>query len=143
MAIGVLLIAIAVPSIAGMIAEQRLRESFRKFDRLASLARHESVTTQRECRLVWDRKGISLFRQISPEDAGEDATEERLSFDEKESFQLRRTAALQKSPSDEWAFWSNGTCEPVHIAYEGPAGKWQVRYDPLTAHATFLSSEVR
>jgi hypothetical protein len=143
MAIGVLLIALAVPSISGLLAEQRLQESFQRFNRLAALAGHDSVVGQRECRLVWDRKGITLFRGKSADGSDAETPEERLDFNDKESFQLQRTATLQKNAPDEWTFWRNGTCEPVQVAYQGPAGKWLVRYDPLTSHATFLSTEVR
>jgi hypothetical protein len=44
-------------------------------------------------------------------------------------------------PPAEWTFWPNGVCEPVVVSYKGPAGRWQARFDPLTAHGTFLSSE--
>jgi hypothetical protein len=143
MAIGVLLVAIGVPSIRGMLAEQRLQESFKRFDRLAALARRDSITGQHECRLIWGRKEITLRRAESPDGTDAENAVEQLIFEGKATYRLHRTAALQKGAPDEWAFWSNGTCEPAQIAYNGPEGSWLVQYDPLTAHAILLKSEAR
>lgn len=142
LAIGVMIIALSVPSIAGLLAEKRLKQSFERLDRLASVARVRSVTEQRAYGLLWDRKGISLMPMEREAASEREKPVERLEFEEKESFQLRRTAALLKDPPSEWIFWRNGTCEPVQIAYKGSGGSWLVNYDPLTARGTFLKSEV-
>lgn len=143
LAIGVMIIALSVPSIAGLLAEQRLKRSFERFDLLVSEARVRSVSEQRAYALVWDRKEIVLVPR--GREAAHPPTEEEaqsLVFEDKERFQLRRSAALTKNPPDEWIFWRNGTCEPVEISFEGAAGSWVVKYDPLTARGTFLRSDI-
>ena len=137
-----MIIALSVPSIAGLLAEQRLKRSFERFDALASTARVRSVTEQRAQVLVWDKKGISLVTMEREEKSALAESGERLNFEGKETYQLKRTAALLKNPPSEWVFWRNGTCEPVQIAFQGAAGSWLVNYDPLTARGTFLRSDV-
>lgn len=141
LAIGVMIILLSVPSISGLLAEQRLKKSFERLDTLVSAARVRSASEQRAYALVWDREGITLVGRERAAVGGED-TGERLIFEDKESFQLKRTAALMKNPPDEWVFWSNGVCEPVEISYQGTNGNWLVKYDPLTARGTFLQSEI-
>lgn len=140
--IGSLLMLLAIPSIGGMLAEHRLKESFERFDRLVATARRQSVTGQRTCSLAWNKNSI-IVRSADPisglPDEGEVA---RFAFNDGESFQLLRPAALQPNASLEWVFWNNGLCEPVQIAFHGKAGSWLVRYDPLTARGTFLQSEL-
>ena len=63
--------------------------------------------------------------------------------EEIQAFKLHRPAALLRPAPDVWTFWPNGTCEPAEIAFDGAAGTWLVNYDPLTARATFLKSEVK
>lgn len=142
LAIGVMIIVLAVPSIAGLLAEQRLEKSFERLDRLAALARQRSVTEQRAYVLAWDREGITAAPAERVESDAADAAVERLVFAEKETYELRRPAALLKKAPSTWLFWRNGTCEPAQIAFRGAAGSWLVNYDPLTARGTFLQSEV-
>lgn len=140
--IGSMLILLAVPSISGMLAEHRLKESFERFDKLVATARRISVTEQRTCTLAWDKGGITL-RSAGPGSApAEPGAAYRLAFRNGESFELRRPASLQQNAPAEWAFWGHGICEPAQIAFQGPAGHWLVRYDPLTARGTFLQSEL-
>jgi type II secretory pathway pseudopilin PulG len=142
LAIGVMIIVLAVPSIAGVIAEQRLKQSFERFDRLVSAAKLRSVTGQRAHVLVWDREGVSLLVSDDAAEEPADTTEERMTFEKEESLTIRRPAALMKDAPGEWVFWRNGTCEPAVISYQGPAGSWVVNYDALTGRGTFVSSEV-
>ena len=142
LAIGLMIIALSVPSIAGLLAEQRLKRSFERFDQLASTARVRSVTEQRAYGMVWDREGITLRALERGEENAPAQDSGRLVFEGKETYQLKRPAALLKNPASEWVFWRNGTCEPVQIAFQGAAGSWLVNYDPLTARGTFLRSDV-
>ncbi len=143
LAIGVMIIMLSVPSISGLLAEQRLKRSFERLDALVSTARVRSTSEQRGYALVWDREGITLVAEKRAESGGTPETpEERLVFEDEESFELRRPAALMKTPPDEWIFWSNGICEPAEILYQGSNGKWLVRYDPLTARGIFVESEI-
>lgn len=137
-----MLIALAVPGIAGVIAEQRLKESYERFDAFVAMAKRRSVTEQRAYVIVWGKSGVTL--QAADGKKSKDDTDEpaHLTFQKDETFQLSRTAALSKNAANEWIFWSNGICEPAQIAFQGPAGSWLVNYDPLTAHGVFLKSEV-
>jgi type II secretory pathway pseudopilin PulG len=137
LAIGLMVILLAVPSISGLLAEQRMKKSFERFERMVAAARAQSITAQRASVLVWERSGVTLRA------AGTTNSDARLNFENGEEFEIRRPAALTKNPPAEWTFWPNETCEPTIVAYHGPAGRWQVRYDALTARAQFLESSVR
>jgi type II secretory pathway pseudopilin PulG len=140
--IGLMIILLAVPSIAGLLAEQRLKQSFERFDQLVASAKLQSVTEQRTYALVWDRKGISLAPLgPTPANLDEDSANHLL-FEKDESFELQRPAALLKDAPGVWVFWRNGTCEPAQISFHGKGGSWLVSYNPLTARGTFVKSEV-
>lgn len=138
--IGLMLILLAVPSISGLLAEQRLKQSFERFDQMAATAKLRSVTEQRTYALAWDRKGITLAPLGARDD---DRGENRLVFEKDELYRLVRPAALLKDAPDEWIFWRNGICEPAQIVFQGRAGSWLVDYDPLTARGTFVKSNVQ
>ena len=140
--IAAMLIALAVPGIAGVLAEQRLKESFERFDSLVAIAKRRSVTEQRTYAIVWSKKGITLQPAEGKKSTDDDDEPASLTVDRNESFQLYRPAALSKDAANEWVFWSNGICEPAQIAYQGKTGSWLVNYDPLTAHGVFVKSEV-
>lgn len=142
LAIAVMIIVLAVPGIAGLLAEQRLKRSFERFDQLVGKAKLRSMTEQRGQALVWDAEGITLLAGEQSETGSPEASEERITFEKDESWTIERPAALIKNPPSVWPFWRNGTCEPAIITFKGPDGSWVVRYDPLTAHGTFVSSEV-
>jgi hypothetical protein len=75
------------------------------------------------------------------DEAGE--AEVRLDFAEGSSLVLERPVALGKEPPMEWIFWKSGNCEPAVVRYDGPAGSWAVKYDPLTTRGTFLEQMVK
>ena len=59
-----------------------------------------------------------------------------------EHYTLVRNSALSKDTANVWTFWPTGNCEPVGIRYEGPSGKWEAVYNPLSAKAdlhTFIA----
>ena len=131
--IGLVLIMLAVPSVSGLLAEQRLHETWDRFEQLANSARLHSIKEQKTCRLVWDGHRITLNADKGELDS--------LPMADDESYEIIRTAALINSPPTEWTFWPNGTCEPVIIRYHGRSGRWQVRFDALSPRGTFLQSE--
>ncbi len=141
--IGLMLVLLTVPAMAGVLAEQRLKDSFERFDHLVAEAKRRSVEEQRGWRMVWDRQEIALVPMTRGNGDGSTAPGGRLVPARDESFQLQRPAALQKSAPAEWDFWPNGTCEPAIISYAGRAGSWEARYDALTAHGIFSRSETR
>jgi type II secretory pathway pseudopilin PulG len=145
-AIGALLLLVAVPSVAGMLAQQRLQRSFDRFDRLVSSAATRSVTEQRAYALTWEEHGVRLV-PLEPPQPGQPAadpekTTDFLGMGKPDEILLQLPATLSRRPLGQWTFWSNGTCEPATIAYHGADGSWVVRYNPLTAHGVFLSSNV-
>jgi len=146
--IGLFLITLAVPSILGVLGEQRLKRSYEAFDRFVQNAKMKSVRERRDYLMTWDKQGISLVSAESVADAArksanDDAKSNRFVFGKEESYSLERTAALAGHPTAEWIFWKSGICEPVRIAFQGEVGKWTVRYDPLTVRGTFLDSQVK
>ena len=137
--IGMVLILLAVPSVAGLFAEQRLHESLARFEQIANTARWRSIQEQQPYRLVWDKHRIIL--QAVAHAKGESEEVESLPFSDDETFQLARTAALAKPAPDEWTFWPDGACEPVVVSYRGRSGRWQVRFDAFHPRGTFEQSE--
>lgn len=141
-AIGLLLLGLAVPSVAGLLAEQRLKETFERFDDFVRQAQKRSVSERRAFVMNWDQTGISLE---PAEPVAEDRGQEwpRLDFGDDESIALERPAALAEKPPAQWPFWRSGTCEPAVVVFNGPAGGWTVRYDALTVRGTMIEQEVR
>jgi hypothetical protein len=139
--IGFLMLGLAIPSVAGIFAEQRLKKSFERFDDFVREAQMLSVSERRAFVMGWEAGGIAL----APEQPlAEDRAREwpRLDFESEETLVLsERPAALEKEPPMEWVFWRSGTCEPVVISYKGPAGIWKVQYDALTVRSTFLEQQ--
>jgi Tfp pilus assembly protein FimT len=139
LAIGLVLILLGVPSVVGVLAEQRLHDSYARFEQLANTARARSFLEHRPYRLLWDKHGIVV--EAVSRDAGKAAGGDRLDLAEGEVCQVERTAALVSPAPPEWTFWPDGTCEPVVVSYRGPSGQWRVRFDALSVHGTFLQSE--
>jgi Tfp pilus assembly protein FimT len=138
--IAAILILIAVPSISGMLADQRLHESYNRFGEFAGKAKLESLRDQKPITLVWDKQGIAMCKP-ERDSHGDLVVAERMDVPENEKFDLNRPAALVPQPAAEWTFWPNGTCEPVIVTFKGPAGHWQASFDALTGRGTFLNSE--
>ena len=146
--IALIFFAMAIPSVEGLFAEQRLKKTFEAFDDFVHRAQARAVEERRAFVLIWDEGGITV-QPDSP--TAEDSVGDGDYFTFADGvFSLERPSALQlnkhfniegKLPV-EWLFWRSGTCEPVNVYFEGAAGKWTARYDGLTARAAF-ESEVR
>jgi prepilin-type N-terminal cleavage/methylation domain-containing protein len=130
-AIGVIILTVALPSLGLLFSEQRLRRSFERFDALAARAQALSMSQRKAYFLVWDKNGITLRGDDSSAKGGSDATS-HFDFAANEGFDLELPAALITKPPKRWVFWPTGTCEPANIFYHGAAGHWIARYDPLT-----------
>ena len=139
--IALLLLGLTVPSINGLLAEQRLKKTFEQFDDFVRKAQLRAVTERRAMVMIWDGEGIT----VQPDDpTAEDSAGEGDYFPFAEGpIALERPAALEKKPAVEWLFWRSGTCEPAILHFEGSSGSWSVQYDPLTVHATFLAQDVK
>lgn len=140
-AIILLLLGLAVPSVNGLFAEQRLKKTFEQFDDFVRKAQLRAVSERRAMVMIWDGEGIT----VQPDEpTAEDSAGAGDYFPFSDGpISLERLAALEKKPPVEWLFWRSGTCEPAILHFEGDSGRWSVQYDPLTVHATFLDQTVK
>ena len=147
-AIAIAVTVLAVPNMRGVAAEQRLHETFEKFDAFARKAQLNAVREQRSWSLAWQADRIVLQPdEPTPEEreAGGDPAQEELPILNGESYTLERHASLlapQDTPAA-WTFWRSGTCEPVIVGYRGPDGTWSAQYNPLTGHGEIIDQTVR
>lgn len=147
-AIAVIIMAIAIPSMSGLRSERLLRESFEKLQTLAYKAQSNALTQQRAWVLVWEQNQV-LLQPDSPTAeeklAGSAEGTETLTFEEGEVFTIVRPATLlpKKETPGEWPFWRSGTCEPVTVTYEGPHGRWAADFHPLTAKGELTDEKIR
>lgn len=137
-----LLIALAVPSLTGVLSDKRLRQSLDRFNRIVHQAQELSLSEHRAYLLVWNTKNIELRPEIlhkgdNPKPAAQ------LVPQKGESFNLTLTAALTKEAPAEWVFWPTGTCEPADVKFVGRDGTWTVSYSPLTARAQIIAYAAR
>ena len=139
-AIAVLLLALAIPSLSGIFADEDLRKSFDDFNRFVQQAQAQAIKEKRTVLLVWGKDGIeSMAEKPDAEDAG--TAGPGFAFPDHGSITLDRPAALEKKAPTEWAFWRSGACEPVRVYYESNAGKWVADYEPLTGRGILVSTE--
>ena len=128
----VLVLLLAVPSLTGVLADQRLRRSLNAFNNLVSKAREQSVAERRPYLLIVGKKSIEVRPEVfSKDDDPGPIAEYRLS--DRDSLKLNFPAAMIKNPPPEWIFWPSGVCEPAVIDYVGPNGLWTVSYSALGA----------
>ena len=139
MALAVLLLAVAMPSLSGQLARKRLQDSFDRFDALVGEARRHSVAAGKPFVLVWRKGGIFVYpSDQSDEDRRKDGAAAALDFSGASDGQceLLRGASLTADPAPEWTIWPTGNCEPVVVRYEGPPGNWEASYNGLSGQAT-------
>lgn len=127
-----LLLMLAVPSMTGVAASRRLKQSLDGFNALVRQARERSVTERRPYLIVWRKNSILLRPEVFAEDEEvKPAAEFRLNKGTLLSLSL--PAALAEKHPAEWIFWPSGNCEPAIVQFKGPAGLWTANYSPLTA----------
>jgi type II secretory pathway pseudopilin PulG len=136
--IGVIIMLAAVPSITGVIEDQRAKKLFNQFDGLAREASSRAATERRPYALEWDDSGVSV-RPLAPENEDEAHDGDRVDFGEKLAPDLELPAALEKDPPRVWTFWPTGTCEPATIVCHVANAHWTATYDPLTEQPAFTS----
>jgi hypothetical protein len=136
--IGVMIVLAAIPSLSGVIAEQRAKKLFTQFDDLARTASTRAVTERRPYVLDWDDSGVSI-RPLDPENGDEAQGAQRVDFGDKLAPDLRLPAALEKDPPRQWTFWPTGTCEPAIVICHIADAPWTATYDPLTEQPVFTS----
>ena len=64
-----------------------------------------------------------------------------LPYEKDELYSLVRLAAWDKQASLEWSFWPSGVREPVEVYFEGPAGRWGLRFPALIPDSESLYTE--
>ena len=127
-----LLLMLAVPSLSGVIANRRLKQSLDSFNQLVRQAQERSVTERRAYLIVWNKSSVVLKPEIFTKDEEEKATAV-LRLPKGSWIKISLPAALIGKPPAEWIFWPSGTCEPAIVQFRGPAGTWTADYSPLTA----------
>ncbi len=144
--VGLMMLGLAVPSVRGVLEEQRLREKMASFEDVVRRAAAQAVSAKREVRLIWFEDGVRALTDWSAPKAGEelglpqgepqaeDAGGGESVFyavGKGEWLSLVRVAAREERPLSEWSFWPSGIREPVEVYYEGPLGKWALRFSAL------------
>ena len=127
-----LILVLAVPSLSGVIANRRLKQSLDSFNQLVRQAQGRSVTERRAYLIVWGKNSVLLRPEVFAEDEEEKPTAV-LGLGKGSWIRITLPAALLGKPPAEWIFWPSGTCEPATVQFEGPAGAWTASYSPLTA----------
>jgi len=127
-----LILVLAVPSLSGVIANRRLKQSLDGFNQLVRQAQERSVTERRAYLIAWGKNSVVLRPEVFGKDEEQKPTAVfRLA---KGSWiRVSLPAALTDKTPAEWIFWPSGTCEPATVRFGGPAGTWTADYSPLTA----------
>ena len=143
--VGLMMLGLAVPSVRGVLEEQRLREKMASFEDVVRRSAALASKSKREVRLIWFKDSVRAFtdweqlRQsewagVEPKRGDQDSgggEEVVYTLGEGEVLVLSRVAARQANPLSEWSFWPSGIREPVEVYYEGPLGKWGLRFSAL------------
>ena len=127
-----LILVMAVPSLSGVIANRRLKQSLDSFNQLVRQAQERSVTERRAYLIVWGKNSVLLRPEVFAKDEEEKPTAV-LGLTKGSWIRISLPAALLGKPPAEWIFWPSGTCEPATVQFRGPAGAWTAEYSPLTA----------
>jgi type II secretory pathway pseudopilin PulG len=127
-----LILMLAVPSLTGVIASRRLKQSLDEFNSLVRQAQERSVSERRPYLIAWGKNGVLLRPEAFAE--GEEATPvAEFHLSKGTLLKLALPAALTADHPWEWIFWPSGNCEPATVQFRGPAGAWTANYSPLTA----------
>lgn len=127
-----LVLMLAVPSLSGVLADQRLRQSLNRFNELVNKAHEQSVAEHRPYLVVLGTKSVEVRPEIITKD-DDPAPVADLPVHDRDSLKITFPAAMTKEPPAEWIFWPSGVCEPAVIEYLGRNGSWTVTYSALNA----------
>jgi prepilin-type N-terminal cleavage/methylation domain-containing protein len=133
-----LLLALAVPSLTGVLADRQLKRSLDGFNNLVRRAQERSVVERRPYVIVWSKKNVVARPEVFAEDEEVKATAE-FALGRGEVLKLSLPVALTDKHPAEWIFWPSGTCEPAIVHFKGRSGSWVASYAPLTAQAQVTS----
>jgi prepilin-type N-terminal cleavage/methylation domain-containing protein len=130
-AIAMVILMLALPSVAGILADRRLRRSLDGFNRMVHQAQEHSYAEHRNYLIAWNGSAIEAFPEVFRKDE-EPAPVARMVVKKGESLVMKFPAALIKEPPAEWIFWSSGTSEPALIQYTSRDGTWTADYSGLS-----------
>ena len=123
---------LAVPSLTGVLADRRLRQSLNRFNNLVAQAHEHSMAEHRPYLVVVGKKSIEVRPEVLTKE-DDPAPVADLPLSGRESFKLSFPAAMTKNPPPEWIFWPAGVCEPAVVEFSGRDGFWSVTYSALNA----------
>jgi type II secretory pathway pseudopilin PulG len=127
-----LVLLLAVPSLTGVMADRRLRQSLDKFNTLVNQAHEHSVSEHRPYLVAVGKGSIEVRPEVYTKD-DDPAPVADLPLTNRDSIKFTFPAAMTKDPPAEWIFWPSGVCEPAIVEFSGPEGTWTVTYSPLNA----------
>lgn len=141
-AILIIVLLLAVPSLSGVLADKRLRRSLDEMNSFVAQAQERSVVDRRSYLIVWLEGQIILRPEglLKGEDPTPIAT---LKVRKGEEFKLSFPAAIDEKPPAEWIFWPSGNCEPAVVSFRGRDGAWTAKYSALTARAELVNYATR
>ena len=135
LALAMMIMGIAIPTLNGVISENRLKGSFVQFDELAQDAHTRALAEHRAFVLIWAPKEIVL-RPDEPANKAEADGLRKIEIAKGDVFNVYFPASLfnkrGKVTAAIWTFWPTGVCEPAKIDYHGKLGKWSATYNPFT-----------
>jgi len=141
-AIMMILLLLAVPSLNGVLADKRLRRSYDGFNGLVLQAQEKAVVEHRSYLIVWQKESVALRPEGFAKDEEQRNTAE-LQLAKGEVMTISFPAALVKKPPGIWVFWPSGVCEPAIIQFQGRSGTWTAQYSPLTARPSLTNYAAR
>lgn len=127
-----LLLLVAVPSLTGVLADRRLRQSLDSFNILVNQAHTHAVSERRPYLLVVGKKSIEIRPEVFSKD-DETTPVAEVPLENRDSVTLTLPAALTKNPPAEWIFWPSGVCEPAVVEFVSRNGLWAANYSALDA----------
>jgi len=143
--IGLMMLSLALPSMRGLFAEQRLRERMEEFERFVGRGAELARSSRKEVRLRWEAGGIRIVpeQELPADGPVQEEGWDFFTLDKEEVLELARTAARDPKALAEWSFWPEGIREPVELSYAGPGGTWALRFGALLAEPEVLGVQAR
>jgi len=139
LAIAILLVVLmlAVPSLNGIMSDRRLRRSLEEMNRLVVQAQERSMAEGRSYLIVWRNKQFLLRPELYHKGEGRSPVAS-LKWQKGDAYTLSFPAAIEDEPPAEWIFWPSGNCEPAVVSYRGPSGGWKANYSALTGRGELV-----
>lgn len=128
MTITILVIGVAVLSVSGVRAEDRLRRAAAIIETSARQNMLQALNSQQTVRMQLTSGAFGTGEEFNG------------------MLQVRRVgeSAFRKLKTGEaWEFSPTGICEPIEVRISGEAGQIEIGFDPLTACARRKSIQVR